>query len=206
MNSEESKENKDKEPQEVKKPSRSINLSFSLSTTTRWILTALILGVGVVLVVVFYAQEQARNSKLKDDVATAETTMITNGLQRNALEAKLLQANLEFYDLQGTFPSSQQSVDIEEALYRAAAEAGVDIASISCSDVLSETVGSKDYGVFEVNVSVWGELEPALTFAGQMGYWLPSCTIQSASMSSIDEGISMSLNLKVYTAEPAANG
>jgi hypothetical protein len=47
---------------------------------------------------------------------------------------------------------------------------------------------------FGVTVSVIGETGSLLRFAGVVGYWLPSASIESASMSNVD----MTLVLKVY--------
>jgi cytoskeletal protein RodZ len=176
---------------------KSVNLkpSFSLSPITRWILTILILGIGVVLVVVFYAQQQTQNSKLKDQVDQAGTTLVQNSLNKRDLENRLVAANLTLAELTASFPSSEQSMDMEDALYRAAADAGVEVTSISAPEPKAETVGSSSYQAFDVTVSVTGETGSLLRFAGVVGYWLPSASIESASMSSG----SMSLVLEVYT-------
>jgi hypothetical protein len=161
---------------------------------TKWILTILILGVGVVLVVVFYAQEQSRNSDLKEEVGTASTTLIQNSLRRNATEDRLAAANLDLAVLVAKFPSAQQSMDVEEALFSAAADAGVSIASINCSEPKGQKVGESTYPAFAVSVSVTGDTEDCLTFVGRLGYWLPSASIDSVSLSEGD----MSLKLNIF--------
>ena len=108
---------------------------------TKWILTILILGVGVVLVVVFYAQEQTRNSDLKEEVGNASTTLVQNSLVRKASEDKLAAANLSLAELAAQFPSAKQSMDVEEALFSAAADSGVAVTSINCPEPRSQTVG-----------------------------------------------------------------
>ena len=175
--------------------SMNLKLSFSLSPITRWILTILILGVGVVLVVFLYTQQQTKNNKLTDEVDTAGTALVQNSLSRRDLENRLVTANLALAELTANFPSSQQSMDIEEALFKAAADAGVELTSINASDPKAETVGGSTYMSFGVTLSVTGETGSLLRFAGVVGYWLPSAGIETASMSDVD----MTLVLKVYT-------
>jgi cytoskeletal protein RodZ len=173
-----------------------LKLNFSLSPITRWIMTMVVLGFGVVLVVVLYTQQQTQNSKLTDEVDTAGTTLVQNSLSKRDLDNRLVTANLALAELTANFPSSQQSMDVEEALFKAAADAGVELTSISVSDPKSETVGGSTYMSFGVNVSITGETGSLLRFAGQMGYWVPSAGIESTSMSSED----MTLVLKVYAS------
>ena len=175
--------------------SMNLKLSFSLSPITRWILTILILGVGVVLVVFLYTQQQTKNNKLTDEVDTAGTALVQNSLSRRDLENRLVTANLALAELTANFPSSQQSMDMEEALFKAAADAGVELTSINASDPKAETVGGSTYMSFGVTLSVTGETGSLLRFAGVVGYWLPSAGIETASMSDVD----MTLVLKVYT-------
>ena len=191
-----SEEKSSEEKPQSKKSWKSIELkpSFSFSPMTKWILTILILGVGVVLVVVFYAQEQSRNSDLKEEVGTASTTLIQNSLRRNATEDRLAAANLDLAVLVAKFPSAQQSMDVEEALFSAAADAGVSIASINCSEPKGQKVGESTYPAFAVSVSVTGDTEDCLTFVGRLGYWLPSASIESVSLSEGD----MSLKLNIF--------
>ena len=178
---------------------KSVNLKLSLPTIslspiTRWIITVVILGFGVVLVVFLYTQQQTKNSKLTDEVDTAATTLVQNSLSRRDLENRLVTANLALAELTANFPSSSQSMDVEEMLFKAAADAGVELMTVNCAAPKAETVGGSSYMSFGVTVSVTGETGSLLRFAGQMGYWLPSASIESASMSDVD----MNLVLKVY--------
>ena len=179
---------------------KSVNLKLSLprislSPITRWILTMVILGFGVVVVVFLYSQQQTRNNKLSDEVDTAATALVQNSLSRRDLENRLVTANLALAELTATFPSSSQSMDVEETLFKAAADAGVELMNINCAPPKAETVGGSAYKAFGVTVSVTGETGSLLRFAGVMGYWLPSASIESASMNGED----MTLILKVYT-------
>lgn len=174
--------------------SKNINTSFNISPMTKWILTILILGVGVVLVVVLYAQEQTRNSDLKDEVGTASSTLIENSLKKKAAESRLVVANLSLAELATQFPSAKQSMDVEDALFSAAADSGVTLVSISCPEPRDQTVGKSSYQAFGASVSLTGDTESFLRFVGRLGYWLPSADIESVSVS----GDSMGLSLVVY--------
>src|SRR5512136_542094 len=174
------------ESEEKPKPKKSwtstdLKLSFSLSPMTKWILTILILGVGVVLVVVFYAQEQTRNSDLKEEVSAASTSLVQNGLARRDSEDRLAAASVSLAELAAQFPSAKQSMDVEEALYSAAADSGVAVESINCPAARGKAVGTSSYQAFGVSVSVTGYEENCLRFVGRLGYWLPTASIESVS-------------------------
>jgi hypothetical protein len=153
-----------------------------------------ILGFGVVVVVFLYSQQQTRNNKLSDEVDAAATALVQNSLSRRDLENRLVTANLALAELTANFPSSSQSMDVEEMLFKAAADAGVELLTVNCAAPKAETVGGSTYMSFGVTVSVTGETGSLLRFSGVVGYWLPSASIESASMSNVD----MTLVLKVY--------
>jgi Tfp pilus assembly protein PilO len=174
--------------------SKNVNTSFTISPMTKWILTVLILGFGVVLVVVLYAQEQSRNSDLKDEVNTASTTLVEKSLEKRALENKLAVANLTMATLATQFPSAKQSMDVEDALFNAAADSGLAITSINCPAPQAEKGNKSTFQTFGVTVSLAGDTEDFLRFVGRVGYWLPSASIESVSL----DPESMTVSLQVY--------
>ena len=173
--------------------SSNLKLSFSISPLTKWILTIVILGAGIALVVFFYTQEQSQNHQLQDQVDTAAATLVQNNLAMRDLEGKLAEARLNLAELQGQVPASQQTMTVEEKLYRAAADAGVELSSISMSS--AKTVKDSTYQAFGVSLTVLGRTDNQLRFSGVLGHWLPTADIVSASMSS--EGMSLVLNVYV---------
>ena len=191
-----SEEMKSEEKSKSKTSWKSIDLkpSFSFSPMTKWILTILILGVGVVLVVVFYAQEQTRYSDLKKEVDDASTILVQNSLRRRAAEDRLAMASLNLAELSAQFPSAKQSMDVEDALFSAAADSGVAISTISCPVPRSVKAGAGSYQAFAVSVAVRGDREACLRLVGRLGFWLPTASIQSVA---VNEG-GMSLTLQVY--------
>ncbi len=51
--------------------------------------------------------------------------LVQNGLKKQDLEKRLIAANLGMAELAAQFPSAKQSMDVEEALFSAAADSGV---------------------------------------------------------------------------------
>ena len=109
------------------------------------------------------------------------------------LEGKLAEAKLNLAEMQGQVPESVQTMTVEEKLYRAAADAGVEVTSVSMSD--ARNVKDTSYQAFGVSLSVIGGTENQLRFSGVLGHWLPTADILSASMSG--EGMSLVLNVYV---------
>jgi hypothetical protein len=173
-----------------------VKLPSSISPMAKWIATIVILGVGVVLVVFLYAQEQSRNSDLKDQVNAASGILVQNGLKKQDLEKRLVVANLGVAELAAQFPSEKQSMDVEEALFSAAADSGVSITNINCPEPKALQVGSNSYKAYPATVSLTGDTQSLLRFVGRLGFWLPSAGIDSVSMG--EEG--MTVALKVYAS------
>lgn len=172
-----------------------VKLPTSISPMAKWIATILILGVGVVLVVFLYVQEQGRNTDLKDGVNSASGTLVQNSLKKRDLENRLVAANLGLAELSAQFPASQYTMDVEELLFSAAADAGVELSGITCAPPKGEAVGGVTYQVFSTSVVVTGgSEEDVLRFLGRLGYWLPSASVQSTTV----DGGTMNLTLKVY--------
>ena len=136
---------KSEEDKKPKKSLKSFNIdlkpSFTVSPMTKWILTILILGVGVVLVVVLYAQEQSRNSDLKGEVDRASTTLVENSIRRKAAEDRLIAANLEVAVLSAQFPSAKHTMDVEEEC-----TAATNGQATARNDTIATETGSKNTG------------------------------------------------------------
>jgi len=179
---------------------KSVNISLSISPVTRWIITIVILVAVLAVVIVFYVQQQTRNNNLKDDLSTAQTSLVSNSAQRDGLSARLVQANLALSQLQAQFVSPEESISLEEAVYKAEAAAGVEVYSINCTSPVSATVGNTTYQVYSVTLNARGEVEPLLRFMTVLGDWLPSAGMgKSASLSTDESGQSqLNLELDVY--------
>ncbi len=164
---------------------------------TRWIITIVILVAILAVVTVLYVQQQSRNNELNDDLSAAQGGLLSNGAQRDALSARLVKANLALSQLQAQFVSTTESITLEEAVYQAAAAAGVNVSSINCGAPTSTTVGSRTYQVYSVTLNAGGEVENLLRFMIVLGDWLPSAEMGKSVSMSADEGGQSLLNLKV---------
>ncbi len=174
--------------------SANLKLSFSISPITKWVLTILILGVGIIAAAYLYNQEQARNSQLQDQVDRAGADLVQNSLQRQDLSNKLAVANLALAEKKIQVPPSGQTMTVEEALCSAASEAGVELLTINCPEPQAETVNGVNYDVFNMTISLQGGPANLLYFTGHLGYWLPTSSMQSISLG--ENG--MNVTAKVY--------
>ncbi|MBM4444451.1 MAG: hypothetical protein FJ020_03990 [Chloroflexi bacterium] len=171
-----------------------------MSITTKWILTLVILVILLVGIAVYYTRQQDRHDKLSEDLDKAQQTLIANSQQKGLLQYQLDLANLAYAEGLAVFPDASQSMDMEQALYGAAAESGVEITTLSCSSPTAAQAGG--YQVFAVSLGVDGQVEALLRFTAVLGYWLPSADIASVSMNTLDGGSgTLSMSLKVYALE-----
>jgi hypothetical protein len=177
---------------------KSVNISLTISPMTRWIITIVVVVAVLAVVTVLYVQQQTRNNELRDDLSAAQTALVTNGAQKDSLSVRLVEANLALSQLQTQFVSPTESISLEEALYRAAAAAGVEVSNIGCSAPASETVGKGTYQVYTVTLDAQGEVESLLRFITVLGDWLPSAGMGESTSMSFSESGQSSLPLKLY--------
>ncbi len=138
---------------------------------------------------------------MSQDLDSVQQTLIMNSQQKELLQYQLDVANLAYAEGLAAFPDSGQSMDVEEALFGAAAESGVEITTLSCS-APTAAQGTDGYQIFAVSLGVEGQVEALLRFTAVLGYWLPSADIASVSLNSQDDGSGvLSMSLKVYALE-----
>ena len=173
---------------------------MKVSERTKWILTLGILAVLIIGAGVYYGLQARDNGKLEDDLQTAQSKFLQNSVFKEQGVAEIAEADLDSFQLGLFFPRSNESMEIEEALFGAAAEAQVAISVVSCSDPNPQTVGSTGYRVFAVSTAVRGTPEGLLRFVGVLGYWLPSADIVTVGLNMPAQGEStLSLSISVYT-------
>jgi hypothetical protein len=95
--------------------------------------------------------------------------LITNSQQKDQLESQLRGVTLTLSEAKAQFPTSDQSMTLQEALFGAADGAGVDITTLSCPPAKPETQGTITYQVFMVTVGIQGQMESLLRFVGTLG-------------------------------------
>lgn len=172
----------------------------SVSPVIRWVLTLLILGVGLVVVVVLYSQQESRNGDLEKQLSEAQTRLINNSQAKGQLESELARAEVDSVRAKLPFPASDQSMDVEEAVYDAADSVGVTVASMSYGTPASDTIGATPCKVFTVTLTVNGEEEDLIRFVGLLGDWLPTATVNTVTIAEGDiGGKTLSLGISVYT-------
>jgi hypothetical protein len=172
----------------------------NMSIRTKWILTLGILVILLVGIAVYYTRQQDRHDELSEDLDQAQQTLIMNSQQKGLLQYQLDLANLAYAEGLAVFPDAGQSMDVEQALYGAAAESGVEITTLSCSAPAAAQAGG--YQVFAISLGVDGQVEALLRFTAVLGYWLPSADIASVSINTQDGGSgTLSMSLKVYALE-----
>jgi hypothetical protein len=157
-----------------------LKLSFSISPLTKWVLTILILGVGIAFIAYSYTQEQSRNHQLQDQVDRSSATLVDNNLTMRDLEGQLAEANLSLAEMRALVPPSEQTMTIDEKLYALGTDAGVAVNSVSTSSL--NDADESGYQSFRVTVTATGEVDDQLRFAGILGHWLPTAEVASASM------------------------
>lgn len=173
---------------------------MKVSEKTKWILT---IGVLLVLIIgsgAYYVLQQRENSELENDLSRAQTTFLLNSNLREQHLSDIDDANLDIFRLSLEYPRYYESIEIQEALFGAAAEAEVTIATVGTSEPRAERVGTVTYQVYSLSTAVRGTPENLTRFIGVLGYWLPTSSIESLGLSMPAQGeATLSLMLKVYS-------
>jgi len=173
--------------------------NIKISRTIKWIMTLGILLILLAAAVILYLGQQTKHNQLSSDLSSAQDNLIAKSQEKDQLESRLREVNLALPAREVQFPISDQSMTLQEALFGAADEAGVEITILGCPPAHPETQGTITYQVFLVTVSAEGEMESLLGLLGHLGYWLPSASIESALVNTPSEGnATLSMTLKVY--------
>ena len=173
--------------------------NIKISRTIKWVMTLGILLILLAASVILYLGQQTKHNQLGSDLSSAQDNLIASSQEKDQLESRLREVNLTLPAWVEQFPISDQSMTLQEALYGAADEAGVEITTLGCPPAKPETQGTITYQVFMVTVSADGEMESLLGLLGHLGSWLPSASVESASVSILSEGnATLSMTLKVY--------
>jgi len=173
--------------------------NIKISRTIKWIMTLGILLILLAVAVILYVGQQTKHNQLSSDLSSAQDSLITNSRDKDQLESRLREVNLALSEAKAKFPTSDQSMTLEERLFGAADGAGVEITTLTCPPAKPETQGTITCQVFIVTVGVQGEMGSLLRFAGTLGSWLPSASMESMAVNTSSEGnATLSMTLKVY--------
>lgn len=135
---------------------------MKISKATRWILLIGIFAILLVSASVAYGRQQAEQSELSSSVAQASQDFIKYSAQKKDLESKRTAANSRIASAQGEFHQYTESIEIEEALFEVAEDAGVTITRLSSSLPGEEKLSGITYRVLSLTVTAKGEVLPEL--------------------------------------------
>jgi hypothetical protein len=199
-----------------------------LGKTARWVLTIGIILIPIIVLGVIYGQHSGEESQLRADIDSAwsqrsyiialwQQRIADANAEKAALEADLSQAESQLQsDLQllentteqldevahEDFPHNYtQSIEIGDKLFQAADDAGVTIASYTCSLPSEQTLNDITFRVFSIRLSVEGQVPNLLDFNIKVSQGFPECDFKSVSinMPAGEGGIaSMSFDLDIY--------
>lgn len=192
-----------------------------LGKTARWILTAGIIAIIIIVLGVTYAQKGSEQSRLSSDIDSAwaqrsylialwQHRIADYNEEKEGLEAELSQAYSELESaverldevVQEEFPyNSTESIEIGDALFQAADDTGVTIRSYSCSLPSEQTLNGVRYRVYSIGLSVQGPVPNLLDFNEEVSERFHDCDFKSVSidMPAGEGGVaSMSFSLGIY--------
>ena len=128
--------------------------------------------------------------------------------EKNALEARLNEANSRITSAKDKFRHHTQSIEINGMLFEAANNATVTITKLSSSLPEDEELNGITYQVFTLGVEATGEVVALLNFSNKISERFSTATIESVEISvpRVEEGESeemptMKLRLKIYLYE-----
>jgi hypothetical protein len=177
---------------------------LKIGKTTQWIL---LIGIFVILLVsasVAYGRQQAEQSELSSSIAQANQDFTKYSAQKEDLESKRRAANSRIASAQGEFRQYTESIEIEEALFEVAEDAGVSITALVFSLPGEERLGSTTYRVFSPVVTAQGEVLPELLlFSKKISESFSTVAVESVKIE-VGEGEEKSqivLQLKIYAYE-----
>lgn len=162
------------------------------STTVRWILTIVVVGVLVGIGVTRYARLQSEQELLLASIAqtnkTIETLRATDlsaaRAEVDALQSRSNNAASTEASLSQRFRGYAHSIEIQERLYRAATESDVTITSLNCDGPKALDAGGMRFETYTVSVSAESAVPPSLlNFLQKVSGYYESGSIGSVNVS-----------------------
>ena len=174
---------------------------MKISKTTQWILLIGIFAILLISASVAYGRQQAEQAELGSSIAQANQDFTKYSAQKEDLEGKRREANARIASAQSEFRQYKECIEIEEALFELAEDAGVTIIKLTFPVPGGEELGSTTYRVFSPVVTAQGEVLPELLlFSKKISEHFSTIAIESVKIE-INEGEEESqivLNLKIY--------
>ena len=177
---------------------------MKIGKTTRWILLIGIFAILLISASVAYGRQQTEQNQLTSSIAQANQDFTKYSAQKKDLENKRREANSRIATAQSQFHQYTEAIEIDEALFEIADDAGVTINALILSLPVKEEMGGVNYRVFSPVVTAEGEVLPELLiFSKKISESFSTVSVESVKIE-IGEGDEKSriiINLKIYAYE-----
>jgi len=177
---------------------------LKIGKTTRWILLIGIFAILLISASVAYGRQQTEQNQLTSSIAQANQDFTKYSAQKKDLENKRREANSRIATAQSQFHQYTEAIEIDEALFEIADDAGVTINALILSLPVKEEMGGVNYRVFSPVVTAEGEVLPELLiFSKKISESFSTVSVESVKIE-IGEGDEKSriiINLKIYAYE-----
>ena len=176
---------------------------MKLSKTTQWIITIGILAILLVGAGVVYGRQKLGQGQLMAMVAKAQQDFATYTEKKKEMEARLSQANYRIASVQSEFRQYTESIEINEALFEAADDAGVTITTLGSPMPENEELKGITYRAFSVSITAEGDVVPALlNFSDKLSQTFSAANIESVGINvpktEEESKATISLRLRIY--------
>ncbi len=161
-------------------------------TKVRWLLAILIIGALVAVGLTYYNRLKAEETTLLASIAQSNRTIET----LRAVDLSATQAEVDELKTRASSATSREvslvqryrgyshSIEIQERLYRAAAESNVTVTSVTTDGPRAEEAGGIRFESYILNVNAKSEVPPSLLgFLQKVSSYYESATISSVNMS-----------------------
>ena len=151
-----------------------------------------------------YGRQQAEQAYLSLSIAQAKQDFTKYSAQKEDLESKRRAASSRIASAQSEFLQYTECIEIEEALFEVAEDAGVTIIGLTFPLPAKEKLGGSTYRVFSPVVTAEGEVLPELLlFSNKLSECFSTVAIESVNIgvSEGEEKAQIILNLKIHAYE-----
>src|SRR4030042_150300 len=136
---------------------------MKISKATQWILLVGIFAILLVAASVTYGRQKEMHSDLNSNIDQARQSLVKYTAERENWERRRTEANSRVASAQSELGGYTESIEINEALFEAAKDAGVErITELRSSSPADEKLNGISYRVFSLSVTAEDEVLPGL--------------------------------------------
>ena len=117
---------------------------MKISSTARWLLVIGIFAILLIALGVNWVRQQAQQAALDVLLANAKQEYLQNSAEKKELDARLGQTSSHLRSVQDEFRRYTESIEMNEALFRAAEQSGVTILEITASVPGQQSVAGQE--------------------------------------------------------------